>query len=264
MIVAGMWLVLPMPTKALELYGRWLLIATRNHSQAASLLKVFSHASQQFAATGDIEENLAVFHHSYAEKCMTFGLTAQEAFGNLYVLFVPNRAASVYYHKHVLPAARTLEQAFSLMYSRFSSSERQDRLIRQWNNLHFSKSKNKPGATLQTALVEVCPRAELLHIQLGQAYQDDQHLRDAIRKEVIDEPFAAYLVISQTQNSVSIQELVHEQYKSRKISCASRHHRSRPIPLLQPMPKRLCSYLTRARMETVQVYIEHRFHGLRT
>ncbi len=56
------------------------------------------------------------------------------------------------------------------MYSRFSSSERQDRLIKQWNKLHFSQLKNKPGATLQTALIDMCQTAELLQIQLGQAY----------------------------------------------------------------------------------------------
>ncbi len=92
------------------------------------------------------------------------------------------------------------------MYSRFNSSERQDRLIKKWNELHFSKFKQKPGATLQIDLIDMCQTAELLQIQLGKAYQDDQHLGDAIRKAAIEEPVAAYLDISQTHNCVSVQE----------------------------------------------------------
>ncbi len=37
-----------------------------------------------------------------------------------------------------------------------SSSERQDRLNTQWNKLYISKFKNKPGATLQTARIDMC------------------------------------------------------------------------------------------------------------
>ncbi len=82
---------------------------------------------------------------------MTLGLTAQEAFHNLYVLFAPKSLASLYYHKHGLPRAWNLEQVLSLMCSRFSYSERRDRLIRQWNIFHFSQFKNKPNTTLHTA-----------------------------------------------------------------------------------------------------------------
>ncbi len=45
------------------------------------------------------------------DKCNNLGLTAQEAFDNLYVLFVPNSPAGIYFHKYVLPWVKTIEES---------------------------------------------------------------------------------------------------------------------------------------------------------
>ncbi len=101
-------------------------------------------------------------------------------------------------------ALQEFEEAFGMLYSRFSSQEPRDRLIRQWNNLRYSDFKNKAGTTMQTALTSMCERAEMLQLQLGRAYQDNQHLRDALLKAVSNEPFAALLALTPTQDSIAV------------------------------------------------------------
>ncbi len=74
----------------------------------------------------------------------------------------------------MLTFAKDLGEAFELLFPRFCSSERRDRLIGIWNDLKFKTVKAKLGATNQSALKDLVQIAQLLQFQLGEAYQDDK------------------------------------------------------------------------------------------
>ncbi len=88
--------------------------------------------------------------------CMSFNLTEKEAYTNLYILFPTGSQAGRFYHKHVLTRARSLDEAFKMLHSRFMSNERRDRLLYQWNNLNFADFMKKVGANKQSALRQLC------------------------------------------------------------------------------------------------------------
>ena len=93
-----------------------------------------------------------------------------------------------------------------MLYNRFSSAERRDRLLYKWNNLSFKDFSDKPGATRQSALRDLCETASMIQLQLGPSYQDDQHLRDTLMNACKMEPWAHRLTAMPTKDIVSIQE----------------------------------------------------------
>ncbi len=200
-IVADLWLILPTPTRALELYGLCLLIARRETTLKPPRCSKYSAMLRSNSLARATSRSTWTHFISHVQiNAAQYSSNASEAFDNLYVLFVPNSPTSVYYHKHILPGARTLVQAFSLMYSRFSSSQCQDRM----EQVALLTVQEQAWCYSADCLIDMCKTAGLLQVQLGPAYQNDQHLRDA--EAVIDEPLSAYLGLSQTQNSVSVQE----------------------------------------------------------
>jgi len=148
-------------------------------SNVGGLIKSFTHLSSQFTGSGSIDEHLGTFHQNFANLCRTFRLTKIEAYENLYILFKTNSEAGRYYHKHVLPNARSLDEALSLMYVRFMSEERRDRLLQKWNNLNFSDFMTESG-NRHVGLRRMCSMASSIQQQLGASYQDDQPLRDTL------------------------------------------------------------------------------------
>ena len=173
---------------------------------AMTLMKLYSHPNKQFAGTGDLKENLATYHQAFMSDCRTLELTQAEALNNLHVLFKPNSEASIFYHRHVLPTAQSIDQAFKMLYNRFMSLERRDRLLQKWNKLSYNEFASKPGATNQSALRDLCETASLLQLQLGQSYQDEQHLRDALMNACKYEPWAHRLATMPTKEILDIQE----------------------------------------------------------
>ncbi len=110
--------------------------------------------------------------------CRSSNLTEKEAYANLYFLSPTGSQAGRFYYKHVLTRARSLDEAFKMLYSRFMPNERRDRLLYQWNNFNFAEFMKKSGATKQSALCQLCSTASCIDLQLGASYQDPQHLRE--------------------------------------------------------------------------------------
>lgn len=162
-------------------------------SQAGALLKAFAHPSQQFSGRDQKRENLASFHQAFVSTCRTLELTDKEAVQNLHVLFVPDSPASIFYHKYVERKATTLDECFDILYRHFTSEERRDRLVREWNSLNYSVFLKKEGSTPHSALTDLCQTAASLQLQLGEEYQPDTLLRDAILRAVSKQPFARFL-----------------------------------------------------------------------
>ena len=123
-----------------------------------SLLKIYSRPSHQFSGYGEIEENFAVFHQSLMSKCRTLQICEEETVENLHVLFSPNGPAVIFYHKHVQAKTRNLDDAFHMLYARFLSLERRDRLIFEWNNLKFETFCKEPGESKHGALKDLCKK----------------------------------------------------------------------------------------------------------
>ena len=173
---------------------------------AVSLMKVYARPHVQFAGTGDLSENLATYHQAFMSNCKSLGMSESDALANMHVLFRANSEASIFYHRQVLYQAKTLEEAFQTLYNRFSSSERRDRLLYKWNNLSFKHFHDKPGATRQSALRDLCETASMIQLQLGPSYQDDQHLRDTLMNACKMEPWAHRLTSMPTKDITSVQE----------------------------------------------------------
>ena len=114
-----------------------------------------------------------------ANLCLTFRITKAEAFDNLYILFKANIEAGRYYKKHVLENAKSIDDAFLMMYERFMSEERRDRLLQKWNNLKFIDFENDTSDR-HADLRKLCSTASTIQLQLGTSYQGDQHLPDAL------------------------------------------------------------------------------------
>ena len=91
-----------------------------------------------------------------------------------------------------------LNEAFNMLYARFLSSERRDRLLQKWNNLKFCDFISKPGLSRHTALREMRSLASSVQLQLGPSYQNDQQLRDALIHACKNEPWAHRLVTMPT------------------------------------------------------------------
>ena len=127
-----------------------------SNPNVSGLFRAFSHPSSKFQGSGSVIENLGTFHQSYMNICKSFNLTEDEAFSNLYVLFPTNSEAGRYYHKHVANRAKNLEEPFYLLYNRFKSRERRDRLLQKWNNLKFSDFMQVRNATGHNSLSEIC------------------------------------------------------------------------------------------------------------
>ena len=102
--------------------------------------------------------------------------------------------------------AKTLYEAFNMLYNRFALAERRDRLLDMWNNLEFRHFSTKHGATNHSALRELCETASMLQLQLGPSYQDDQHLRDTLMSAVRSESWAHQLATMPTSRILDIQE----------------------------------------------------------
>ena len=120
------------------------------------LNKYFTHPTSKFSGEGDLAENLGAYHQSFMNICRSSNLTEKGAFANLYILFPSSSQADRFYRKHVLTKARSLDEAFKMLYSRLMSNERRYRLLYQWNNLRFSDFMKKSGNNKQSASRELC------------------------------------------------------------------------------------------------------------
>ena len=142
----------------------------------------------------------------YVSKFRTLELTDKEAVEHLHVIFVPDSPASDYYHKYVENCSATLEDCFKKLYDRFMSNERRDRLVREWNSLDITNYLKKSNATPQSALADLCQNAQSLQMQLGEEYQPDILLRDAIMRAVKSQPFSRFLPLARAQTALELQE----------------------------------------------------------
>ena len=175
-------------------------------SQSASLLKIYAHPSQQFSGSNDLTENLASFHCSYLSKCSSLHLTKQEALDNFHCIFVPNSRAHSFFYKYVEGKAKTLNEAFYLLYNHFMTSGRRDRLVKRWNSSKLKEFRTPQNSTTMLAFEALCKTAELLQIQLGEEYQHSSLLRDTVYNSVDDEPFAKFLPITPCSTWNNLQE----------------------------------------------------------
>ena len=187
------------------------LPAKRQHDSYLSgnvngVFRAFSHPCSKFHGSGSMHENLGTFHQSYINTCKTFNLTEDEAFSNLYVLLPINSDAGRFYDKNVVNRAKNLNEAFNMLYARFMSSERRNRLLQKWNNLKFSDFISKPGLSRHIALRELCSLASSIQLQLGPSYQDDQHLQYSLINACKNEPWAHRLVTMPTTRLLDIEE----------------------------------------------------------
>ena len=181
---------------------------TRHEAPSANIggqIKSFNHPSTKFSGEGDPAENLGAYHQSFMNLCRSFNLTEKEAFANLYILFPTGSQAGRFYHKHVLKKARSLDEAFKMLYSRFMSNERRDRLLYQWNNLNFADFMKKSIAIKQSALRNLCSTASSIQLQLGASYQDPQHLRDALSTACKNEKWTHRLSTIPTNDLLDIE-----------------------------------------------------------
>ncbi len=172
-----------------------LLPARRSEGRSSGpnlngLFRVFSHPSSKFSGFGDMMEDLRSFHQQFMDTSKSCNLTDEEAFENLYILFPTKSQASLFYHMHVRDKAPNLSEAFTMLYGRFVSQKRRDRLIQKCNGLYFSDFSAKPGATKHSALRELCNIAASIQSQHRLSYQDDQHLRDVLMNACKKEEWA--------------------------------------------------------------------------
>ncbi len=77
-----------------------------------------------------------------------------------------------------------------MLYARFISSERRERLLQKWNNLKFSDFPTNPDVSRQKALRDMCSLASSIQLQLGPSYQDDQYLRETLMNARRNEPWS--------------------------------------------------------------------------
>ena len=192
----------------LQIYQTVTLALYRSNNSAASvngLIRAFSHPSSKFKGSGSVLENLGTYHQQFMNVCKTFNLTEKEAFMNLYILFETGSEAGRFCYKHALNKAKNLTEAFEMLYRRFMSNERRDRLIRKWTGLKLSNF-HKDEKTRHTSLREMCDMASSIQLQLGPSYQDDQHLRDTLLGAFKDENLAHRLATMPTIKLLDVQE----------------------------------------------------------
>ena len=89
----------------------------------ASLIKAFFHPSSKFSGTGSLTEKLAKIHQAYVNTSHSFHLANNEALDNLYILFFTGSEAGRYHHRYVRDRAKSLDEAFSMLYDRFMWNE---------------------------------------------------------------------------------------------------------------------------------------------
>ena len=133
-----------------------------------------------------INESLASENQIFINKCLSLNLTGDEARDNLYCIFAPYSTARNFYFKHVHSQARTLDEAFYLLYNRFMSEDRREMLTKLWNNMKLDqfKSDNKD---LKKASMELCRTAEFVQLELGRDYRAPSLLRDTASRAVEQE-----------------------------------------------------------------------------
>ncbi len=102
--------------------------------------------------------------------------------------------------------AKTINEAFNMLYARFMSSERRDRLLQKWNNLKISDFTAKPGVSRHTSLRDMYSLASSVQLQLGTCYQDDQHLRDTLANACKNKPWSHRLAAMPTNRLFDIEE----------------------------------------------------------
>ncbi len=100
----------------------------------------------------------------------------------------------------------TLSEGFRMLYDRFVSNERRDRLLQKWNNLKFSDFMKTPAMCKHSALQELYLTASYIQAQLVASYQDDQHLRDAMMNACRNETWSQKLVTMPTAKLLDVQE----------------------------------------------------------
>ena len=173
--------------------------------QTAYLIKIYSSPTQQFHGDGSIKESLASTHQIYINKCLSLTLTEDEARDNLYCIFAPYSTASNFYSKHVQSQARTLDEAFYLLYNRFMSEDRREILTKLWNNMKLDqlKSNNKD---LKTAFMKLCRTDEFVQLQLGRDYQAPSLLRDTVSRAVEQEKWSILFAMADTSDYLKLQK----------------------------------------------------------
>ena len=136
---------------------------THGKSNISVLIKAFSYPYTQFTGSGSIQEKMGVHNQKYANLYRTFKVTRKKAHENLYILFKANSEAERYYHKRVPQNSKNLDEAFSMMYTRFMSEGRHDKLLQKWNSLKFSNflTENMDRHTALRNLVATAPLIRL-------------------------------------------------------------------------------------------------------
>lgn len=157
-----------------------------NLTTTPPLMTVYSSRYVQFGGTAELSENLALYHQAFMSYCKSIGLNESEALANLH----SNNPASIFYHQFIVKRARTIDEAFKMLYDRFSFAERCDRLLYKYRNLSFKDFESKPDAIKQSVLCDLCQTASILLLKLGPSYQYEQHLRDTLMKACMLEPWA--------------------------------------------------------------------------
>lgn len=102
-----------------------------NSVNISGFLKTFAHPTTLFCRNGSITESIGSFHQSCMNICKTFSISKSQALENLYKLFKTDSETERYFHKLVTAKARTLDQAFNMLYDHLISAERRDRLLQK-------------------------------------------------------------------------------------------------------------------------------------
>ncbi len=179
---------------------------SRPSLNVVSLITVFAHPSSKFSGTGSLIENLATFHQAYVNTCHSFRLTNNKALDNLYILFLSGGEAGKYYLRYVHDRAKSLDETFYMLYDRFMSNERRDRLLQKWNNFNFNDFMKTPSTARHSGLQDLFSTSSSIQAQLGSSYQNDQHLRDAILNAFKNQTWSHRLPLMPTRWLVDIQE----------------------------------------------------------
>lgn len=112
---------------------------------------------------------MALFHQSFMNYCQILRLVEIKGLRNQHVLFKPGSEASILYHKHEISRAKSLDQAFEMLYNGFLSSERRDGLLDMYNNLPFENFLEKSRIDKHAALRELSETTPMLQGQFGPA-----------------------------------------------------------------------------------------------
>ena len=118
-----------------------------------------------------------------------------------------------------------------MMYTRFMSEERRDRLLRKWSTLKFSDFLTE-NMDRHAALRNQCATASSIQFQLGESYQDDQHLRDTLLNACKDEKWPHRLSTIPVSSLLDVEESLAKAIKAEE-SMQEEARKSKPTPAFQ-------------------------------